>query len=59
MATREVGDATYKNFVDRFGERGVVELVALMGHYHANSALFRIDRYPLPAGAKEEIARPM
>jgi 4-carboxymuconolactone decarboxylase len=59
LATREVSDATYNNFVDRFGERGVVELVTLMGHYHANSALFRIDRYPLPTGAKEEIARPM
>jgi 4-carboxymuconolactone decarboxylase len=59
LATRELGDTTYKSFVDRFGERGVVELVALMGHYHANSALFRIDRYPLPAGAVEEIARPM
>lgn len=59
LAKREVSDATYKNFVDRFGERSVVELVALMGHYHANAALFRIDRYPLPPGAKEEIARPM
>ena len=59
LATRQVGDATYKTFVDRFGERGVVELVTLMGYYHATTALFRIDRYPLPAGAKEEIARPM
>jgi len=59
LATRQVGDATYKNFVDRFGERGVVELVTLMGHYHANSALFAIDRYPLPDGAKQEIAKPM
>jgi 4-carboxymuconolactone decarboxylase len=59
LARREVSDATFKNFVDRFGERSVVELVTLMGHYHANTALFRIDRYPLPPGAKEEIARPM
>jgi 4-carboxymuconolactone decarboxylase len=59
LATRQVSDATYKTFVDRLGERGVVELVTLMGHYHANAALFAIDRYPLPEGAKEEIARPM
>jgi 4-carboxymuconolactone decarboxylase len=59
LANRQVSDATFKNFVDRLGERSLVELVTLMGHYHANAALFAIDRYPLPAGAKEEIAKPM
>jgi 4-carboxymuconolactone decarboxylase len=59
LATRQVSDATYKTFVDRLGERAVVELVTLMGHYHANTALFAIDRYPLPEGAKQEIERPL
>jgi 4-carboxymuconolactone decarboxylase len=59
LTSRQVSDATYKTFVDRLGERGMVELVTLMGHYHANAALFAIDRYPLPDGVKEEIAKPM
>jgi 4-carboxymuconolactone decarboxylase len=59
LATRQVSDETYKTFVDRLGERAVVELVTLMGHYHANTALFAVDRYPLPKGAKEEIEKPM
>jgi 4-carboxymuconolactone decarboxylase len=59
LATRKVSDATYKAFVDRFGERAVVDVVGLMGHYHTTSMLFAVERYPLPAGAKEEIARPM
>ena len=59
LATRQVSDATYKTLVDRLGERTLVELVALMGHYHTNTALFAIDRYPLPDGAKQEIERPM
>ena len=59
LATRQVSDATFKAMVDRVGERAVVELVTLMGHYHANTALFAIDRYPLPAGAKSEIEKPM
>jgi 4-carboxymuconolactone decarboxylase len=59
LATRQVGDATFKTFVDRFGERAVVELVTLMGHYHATTALFAIDRYPLPGGARSEIEKPM
>ncbi len=59
LATRQVSDATFKTIADRLGERAVVELVTLMGHYHGNTALFAVDRYPLPAGAKEEIERPM
>jgi 4-carboxymuconolactone decarboxylase len=59
LATRQVSDATYKTFVDRLGERSVVELVSLMGHYHATTALFAVDRYPLPDGAKSEIEKPM
>jgi 4-carboxymuconolactone decarboxylase len=59
LATKTVSDAHYKAFVDRFGERAVVDLVGLMGAYHTTSMLFAVERYPLPAGAKEEIARPM
>jgi 4-carboxymuconolactone decarboxylase len=59
LATRQVSDTTFKTLVDRLGERAVVELVGLMGHYHGTTALFAIDRYPLPKGAREEIERPM
>ena len=58
LATRQVSDAHYKAMVDRFGERGVVELVGLMGQYHTTTMLFAVDRYPLPDGAKQEIAAP-
>ena len=43
---------------DRFGERGIVELVGLMGQYHTITMLFAIDRYPLPKGAPDEITAP-
>ena len=55
LATRQVSDANFKAFVERFGERGVVELVGLMGHYHTLTMLFAIDHYPLPDGARQEI----
>jgi 4-carboxymuconolactone decarboxylase len=58
LATRQVDDANFKAMADRFGERGIVELVGLMGRYHALSMLFAIDRYPLPEGARQEIDRP-
>src|SRR5205809_4232589 len=59
LSTRKVSDAHYKAFVERFGERAVVDLVGLIGAYHTTSMLFAVERYPLPAGEKEEIARPM
>jgi 4-carboxymuconolactone decarboxylase len=58
LATRQVSDAKFKAVADRFGERGVVELVGLMGHYHMLSMLFAVDRYPLPDGARQEIVAP-
>jgi len=59
LATRQVSDTTFKTMVERLGERSVVELVGLMGNYHATSALFAVDQYPLPNGAKSEIEKPM
>jgi 4-carboxymuconolactone decarboxylase len=59
LATRQVSDATFKTLADRVGERAIVELVGLMGQYHGITALFAIDRYPLPNGAKSEIEKPM
>ena len=59
LSTRKVSDAHYRAFVERFGERAVVDLVGLIGAYHTTSMLFAVERYPLPAGEKEEIARPM
>jgi len=50
-----VSDATYKAAVDKFGERGVVDLVGVMGYYHFVSMLLNVDRYPLPDGAKPEL----
>jgi 4-carboxymuconolactone decarboxylase len=58
LATRQVSDPIYKTFVDRFGERGVVETIGLMGHYHTTTMMFAVDLYPLPDGAKQDIAAP-
>jgi 4-carboxymuconolactone decarboxylase len=58
LASRQVDDANFKAMADRFGERGIVELVGLMGQYHTLSMLFAVDRYPLPEGAREAIDRP-
>ncbi|HEY7288016.1 MAG TPA: carboxymuconolactone decarboxylase family protein [Vicinamibacterales bacterium] len=51
----EVGDATFKTAVAAFGERGVVDLINLMGYYHLVSMALNVDRYPLPDGATPEL----
>jgi 4-carboxymuconolactone decarboxylase len=58
LQRRQVDDAVFKAMADRFGERGIVELVGLMGQYHTLSMLFSVDRYPLPDGARQEIVAP-
>jgi 4-carboxymuconolactone decarboxylase len=50
--TKQVSDANFNALKDKFGERGVVDLVGLVGYYHVVSMLMNVDRYPLPEGAK-------
>ena len=55
LDTKHVSDATFRNAITAFGEKGVVDLIALTGYYGMVSALLNVDRYPLPAGAKPEL----
>src|SRR5207248_10308632 len=58
LRTREVSDRVFKAAVDKFGERGVVDLTGVMGYYCFVSMMLNIDRYPLPDGEKPEL-RPL
>ena len=55
LNTRQVSDATFKAAVDKLGERGVVDLIGVMGYYHLVSMVLNVDRYPLPEGAQPEL----
>jgi len=55
LTTKQVGDATFKTIKDAVGERGVVDLIAVMGWYHTVSMVLNVDRYPLPEGVKPEL----
>jgi 4-carboxymuconolactone decarboxylase len=48
----QVTDAAFQAVKDQLGERGVVDLTALVGYYHLVSMMLNVDRYPLPDGAK-------
>jgi 4-carboxymuconolactone decarboxylase len=55
LGTKEVRDATFKAAKDALGERGVVDLIGVMGWYGTVSMLLNVDRYPLPDGAQPEL----
>ena len=55
LETKQVSDATFKAVVDRFGEKGAVDIIGVMGYYQMVSMLLNVDRYPLPAGAQPEL----
>jgi 4-carboxymuconolactone decarboxylase len=50
--TQGVSDATYRAALDGFGERGVVDLIAVNGFYVLVSMCLNVDRTPLPGGEK-------
>ena len=55
LETKQVSDAAFKAVVDRFGEKGAVDIIGVMGYYQMVSMLLNVDRYPLPAGTQPEL----
>jgi 4-carboxymuconolactone decarboxylase len=55
LNTKQVTDPVFKAVKDKFGEKGVVDLISVVGYYQLVSMLLNVDRYPLPAGAKPEL----
>jgi 4-carboxymuconolactone decarboxylase len=53
--THQVSDASFHAAVNKFGERTVVDLMAVVGYYHFVSVFLNVDRYPMPAGVKPEL----
>ena len=48
---KEVSDATYQAVAERFGERGVMDLIGLTGYYTMLAMVLNVTRMPLPDGA--------
>ena len=55
---RRVSDATFKAAVEQFGEKGVMDLIAVMGYYDLVSMVLNVDRYPLPDGVQLPFSEP-
>jgi 4-carboxymuconolactone decarboxylase len=55
LNTKQVSDATFEATKKAFGERGVVDLIGVIGYYQLVSMVLNVDRYPLPDGVKPEL----
>jgi 4-carboxymuconolactone decarboxylase len=55
LDTKQVSDRTFQAAKDLLGERGVVDLINVMGWYGTVSMLLNVDRYPLPEGTQPEL----
>lgn len=49
--SKAVSDATFKAVADKFGERGVIELIALTGYYAMLAMVLNVGQQPLPDNA--------
>lgn len=55
---RAVSDSSFKAALDRFGEQGIIDLIAASGYYSIVSMVLNVDRYPLPAGERPPLKLP-
>ncbi len=58
LTTHQVTDATFKAVLDKYGEKGVVDIMGLSGWYCLVSMVLNVDRYPLGQGVQPEL-RPL
>jgi len=55
LEKKQVSDATFDAAKKLLGERGVVDLISVMGWYGTVSMYLNVDRYPLPEGTQAEL----
>jgi 4-carboxymuconolactone decarboxylase len=55
LKTKQVRDATFNAARKQFGEKGVVDMIGVMGYYQLVAMMLNVDRYPLPAGVNPEL----
>ena len=55
LQTKQVSDRTFDAAKRVLGERGVVDLISVMGWYGTVSMYLNVDRYPLPEGSQPEL----
>jgi 4-carboxymuconolactone decarboxylase len=50
LQNKSVSDATYERCIEQFGERNLVDLLAIAGYYAMLAMVLNVARTPLPEG---------
>jgi 4-carboxymuconolactone decarboxylase len=50
-----VSDATFAAAKNVFGERGIVDIIAVTGWYNIVSMMLNVDQYPVAEGTQPEL----
>ena len=59
LKTRQVSDTTFLAAKNRFGEKGVVDMIGLSGWYSMVSMALNVDRYPVAQPELKALANPL
>ena len=55
LNTKQVSDATFAAAKNVFGEKGVVDIIAVTGWYNIVSMMLNVDQYPVGDGTQPEL----
>jgi len=55
LSTKQVSDATFNAAKSVFGERGIVDIIAVTGWYNIVSMMLNVDQYPVADGTQPEL----
>jgi 4-carboxymuconolactone decarboxylase len=59
LKTRQVSDPVFLAAKNRFGEKGVVDMIGLSGWYSTVSMALNVDRYPVAQAELKPLANPL
>lgn len=59
LKTKQVSDATFLAAKNKFGEKGVVDIIGLSGWYGMVSMALNVDRYPVALAELKPLANPL
>ena len=55
LNTKKVSDTTFTAAKNVFGERGIVDIIAVTGWYNIVSMMLNVDQYPVLDGTQPEL----
>jgi 4-carboxymuconolactone decarboxylase len=59
LKTRQVSDTTFAAAKDKFGEKGIVDIIGLSGWYSMVSMALNVDRYPAAQAELKPLSNPL